>query len=172
MYPENSGVANPLPEWSKVIRGLPAKQSGACVRRLRDTAASAYCAAFNKASGIIRTLFLPVWEEAWAAGPEVFGLQTAIMGRTIPYFGGFTSTGAVWVRPSTQAENEERSMRPAGPRPRRPDPRGGRRQDTQIEAMIVCKRLRAEDRSGKTGAGANEWLPLRERQVSMDVPFE
>ena len=88
-----AGLQNPLPEWSKVIRGLPAKQSGACVRRLRDSAASAYCAAFLKASGIIRLLFPLVWKVAWAAGPEVVGLQTAIMGRTIPYFGRFTSAG-------------------------------------------------------------------------------
>ena len=57
-------LQNPLPEWSKQIRGLPAKQSGACVRRLRDTAFSAYSASFLKASGVIRAVFSRIWDAA------------------------------------------------------------------------------------------------------------
>ena len=49
-------------------------------------------------------------------------------------------------------------MRPASPRPRRPDPRGGRRQDTQLEAMILCKKLRADDRRGEMEGPADPWL--------------
>ena len=60
------------------------------------------------------------------------------------------------MRPSTQAENDASALLPQRPRPVRPDRRGGV-QDTQIEAMILCKKMRADGRGGAGVGAVDPW---------------
>ena len=135
-----------LPPAARIIRGLPGKLGGGCIRRARDTSACAFSASFLHAMTEIQAHCKTLWEMAWDGGRNPVVPQCGILSVTVPYFVSFTDAGSQWARPSTDEEVEQRRLadgdrRALAPRAESRSCTNGPQADSQLEALVLMRKL-------------------------------
>ena len=145
-------LPEPLPAIACIIRGLPGKLGGGCIRRSRDVSACGFSASFLNAMFIIQESCPILWGQVWASKRNPILPHCGILSRTVPYFVGFTENGSQWARPSTdeeifermEAEDDDHQVQPGAER--RPSTVGPRA-DSHLEALVIMRKLLTQGRS-------------------------
>ena len=157
-----------LPAIAGIIRGLPGKLGGGCIRRSRDVSACGFSASFLNAMFIIQDSCPVLWGQAWASKRNPILPHCGILSRTVPYFVSFTENGSQWARPSTdeeifermEAEDADHQVQP-GAEQRRSTV--GPMVDSHLEALVIMRKLLVQGRSDIMDEGVSA---IRERQAT------
>ena len=157
-----------LPAIACIIRGLPGKLGGGCIRRSRDVSACGFSASFLNAMFIIQESCPVLWRQAWASKRNPILPHCGILSRTVPYFVGFAEGGSQWARPSTdeeilermEAEDADHQAQPGAERRRSTM---GPMVDSHLEALVIMRKLLTQGRSDVMDEGVSA---IRESQAT------